>query len=229
MKHVGVTIRKRRVTLLIRALQMVELCAGAYQNSWSSLAMNPRLLIALCVPPLFAVGVVAPLQAQSPDALAAAVQFARNELTRQGIGPDTEVVFDVRQLVRSADARTGRPPTRPEWTRAELRAVELATGVSLGTLDGVRKCVPVPSGGEACHFRPVGGVVAASAPEARGDAVGFIVHTWFQLGEPRTNPETGEPFEVIYAQFFEVFVGLVDGRWSVTEAKPGPPGIIITP
>lgn len=175
-----------------------------------------------------------PLHAQGlpddPDGsiLVMAATVAREELARQHVGPEAQVVFDMRRMRRRGDLHPGTgAPFTSNWGEGQLQRVTVATGMSLGTLDDVRKCTTLRSGQRSCSLRPARAVVAAAQPQISGSSAVIQVHLWFQPSRVRRHPETGEPFEVHHTQAIRIDLERNGNRWTVTRTILGPPGTSI--
>jgi hypothetical protein len=165
-----------------------------------------------------------PLEAQSPEILVEALNFARAELARQGVGSDEEVVFDTRV---AHSHRRDLATSRESWSEAQLRMLTGSTDMKSGTLESVRKCTTLRSGTLSCTLRPTRAVVAATRPEVNGDVATVLVLMRFQ---PRTldySPTTKEPFEIHYLQNIRVELTRRSNGWTVTGHTMGPPGVSV--
>lgn len=176
---------------------------------------------------------VAPLAAQTPAGsaqertpLTAAMLFVSSDIGRWGVTAPDQVVFDVRRLGRAGDISTR---FGPEWPPVEAAAVLRATGMSLGRLEDVRTCVPVPSGRRTCHLRPKRAVIVAGNARIRGDEATVPITVYFQTDDAssRRVPPGDDPFEVIHAELFSVEMRRVNGGWEATGRTRGILGTFI--
>jgi hypothetical protein len=164
--------------------------------------------------------------AQSPEILAEAVQFARAELARQGVGSDEEVVFEM-LVAHTALPRAEKARVRQPWSRAHLDMVESSTDMKRGTLESIRKCTTLQSGVRSCTLRPTRALVAATQPQVNGDRATVIVLLRFQPPTLSYSPTTKEPFEIHFLQNIQVELTRRSNGWMVTGHTKGPASVSV--